>query len=105
MHSVLNEKVYIDVHAWCFVPHSFRLIIHDLYCLGLIRLQEVEWFATEGCEFFITLSRQGTGIDNSRLEILETIENELSQTASGLEVSNDAMGTPKDMNFFRRLFG
>ena len=26
MQSVREHKAYIDVHAWCFVPHSFRLL-------------------------------------------------------------------------------
>jgi hypothetical protein len=34
--SAIDEKAYLDVHAWCFAPHSFRLIIHDLFHLGLI---------------------------------------------------------------------
>lgn len=68
---------YVDVHAWCFVPHSFRLLIHDLHALGLIPFREVEYSPTLGSEFFITLSRTGRGVDLSRLEILETIEKEL----------------------------
>jgi len=75
--SVSNDNEYLDVHAWCFVPHSFRLIIHDLYCLGFIPFQEVNFFSTEGSEFFVTLGRKGHGIINSRLEFLEIIEAEI----------------------------
>lgn len=75
--SVLNEKKYIDVHAWCFVPHSFRLIIQDLFDLGLIPFQEVEFFPTEGCEFYLTLSRNGKGNDSSRLDLLKIIASEI----------------------------
>jgi SAM-dependent methyltransferase len=82
MQAVLNEKAYLDVHAWCFVPHSFRLIIHDLFSLGLSPFQEVGFFSTEGHEFYITLSRQGKGIDKSRLEILDIIETEITQGAT-----------------------
>ncbi len=63
-------------HAWVFVPHSFRLIIHDLFCLGLIPFQEVCFSPTEGCEFYMTLSRKGKGIDRSRLEMMEIVESE-----------------------------
>lgn len=80
MKSVLSEKAYVDVHAWCFVPHSFRLIIHDLYCLGFTPFQEVDFFPTEGCEFYITLSRNGKGINRSRLEMLDIIESEIKDT-------------------------
>ena len=77
MRSVREEKVYIDVHAWCFVPHSFRLIIHDLFCLGLIPFQELDFISTHGGEFFITLCRNGKGINKSRLEMLDMIESEI----------------------------
>ena len=77
MKTAINENAYIDVHAWCFVPHSFRLIIHDLFCLGLIPFQEVDFFPTEGCEFYITLGRNGKGINKSRLEMLDIIESEI----------------------------
>lgn len=77
MDTVLKQNVYLDVHAWCFVPHSFRLIIHDLYCLGFTPFQEVGFSPTEGCEFYITLSRNGKGIDKSRLEMLDIIESEI----------------------------
>lgn len=77
MKTVLEEETYIDAHTWCFVPHSFRLTIHDLYCLGFIPFQEVGFFPTEGCEFYISLSRNGQGIGKTRLEMLSTIESEV----------------------------
>lgn len=82
MKSVLNENAYLDVHAWCFVPHSFRLIVHDLFCLGFIPFQEVDFLPTERSEFFITLGRNGQGIDCSRLELLEIIESEIKDEVS-----------------------
>lgn len=80
----LNNE-YLDVHAWCFVPHSFRLVIHDLFYLGLIPFQEVAFFTSKGGEFFVTLSRNGKGIGRSRLEILKNIESEVKDKASILE--------------------
>jgi len=77
MNAVVNENAYLDVHAWCFVPHSFRLIIHDLFCLGLIPFQEVDFYPTVGCEFYITLGRRGQGPNKSRIEMLEAIESEI----------------------------
>jgi len=53
------------------------LIIHDLFSLGLIPLKELEFFQTEGCEFFMTLSKRCEGIKISRLEMLNIIESEL----------------------------
>lgn len=83
MNSAINERSYLDVHAWCFVPHSFRLVINDLFYLGFITFNEVEFFQTEGCEFYITLSRKGKGINKTRLEILDIIESELSEQNQG----------------------
>lgn len=91
MKSVLNENAYLDVHAWCFVPHSFRLIVHDLFCLGLIPFQEVGFFQTEGCEFYVTLARNGQGINRSRLEILDIIESEIKDEVSISEASPETL--------------
>jgi len=77
MDSVLNEKTYVDVHAWCFVPHSFRLLIHDIFNLGFISFKEVGFFPTEGHEFYVTLGRGGKGSDLSRMDMLAMIEAEL----------------------------
>ena len=67
---------YLDCHAWCFTPHSFRLILHDLYDLGLIRMREIGFFPSEGCEFHIALSRTGTGSGLSRLQLLQAVDGE-----------------------------
>lgn len=81
MNSVVNDDAYVDVHAWCFVPHSFRLIIHDLFCFGFIPFKEVDFHQSAGCEFFITLGRKGKGVNKSRMEMLESIESELKDSA------------------------
>ena len=67
---------YEDCHAWCFTPHSFRLLMNDLYDLGLIRMREVGFFPSEGCEFFVALSRNGKGSGRSRLELLREVDKE-----------------------------
>ena len=51
MKAVLNEMAYLDVHAWCFVPHSFSLMIQDLYSLGFIPFQEVGLFPRKDVNF------------------------------------------------------
>lgn len=79
INSVREGKKYVDIHAWCFVPHSFRLLIHDLNFLGFIPFKEVDFCLTEGCEFFITLGRNGSGIGVSRMEMLRTIESEIRE--------------------------
>lgn len=74
---VVEQKAYIDVHSWCFVPNSFRLLINDLNALGFISLREVKCFKTEGCEFAVVLSRSGSGPSESRLDLAEMIESDL----------------------------
>lgn len=76
--SVVNNKAYHDVHAWCFTPHSFRLMIYDLYCIGLIPFKEISFFPTTDCEFYITLGRKGEIPTLDRLEMLEIIKSEIS---------------------------
>lgn len=87
MHIARTTDEYLDVHAWCFVPHSFRLLIHDLHSLGLIPFREVEFCPGEGFEFFITLGRNAKGLETSRQAMLETIKAEL---AAGVAVSDPA---------------
>ena len=78
MQSVINDSSYLDVHSWCFVPSSFRLIINDLFNLGLISLKEVCYFPTSGSEFYVSLSRNGGDSCIQRLDILNSIEDELN---------------------------
>lgn len=85
MKSVVNENAYLDVHAWCFVPHSFRLIVHDLFCLGLIPFKEIDFSPTDGCEFYITLGKRGQGVNKSRMEILKIVESEIKDEATSSE--------------------
>lgn len=86
MNQALNEKKYIDTHAWCFVPHSLRLLIHDLSHLKQIHLQEIDFYPTEGCEFHMTLGKQGKGSGLSRLKMLEAIEDEIKYKTNILKL-------------------
>lgn len=74
--EVTDRGSYLDIHNWCFVPHSFRLLVNDLYALGYTKLREVQFQPTEGAEFYVTLGRHGKGPDKSRLEILRAIDAE-----------------------------
>ena len=74
----LGGDGYHDVHNWCFVPHSFRLLVNDLYVLGYTKMREVSFHPTEGCEFYVTLGRHGKGPPMSRYEILKAIDAELA---------------------------
>ncbi len=78
MKSVIKEGTHFDEHAWCFTPHSFRLIIQDLWHLGLSELREECFFPTKGMEFFVTLSRNGSRSGCSGMNLLKAIKSELA---------------------------
>ena len=78
--EVREKNLYLDIHNWCFVPHSFRLLLNDLYVLGFTELREVHFQPTDDCVFYVTLGRHGKGPDKSRLEILRAIDAELVET-------------------------
>ncbi len=63
---------YYDVHMSCFVPHVFRLLIHDLNALGFSHLKELSVSATVECEFYVSLSRAATGVLLERSEPVST---------------------------------
>jgi len=85
--AALGAGEWLDVHAWCFVPHSFRLLIQDLYGLGLIKLKELSFHSTVGCEFYMTLSREGAGMPMSRMAMLQEVELELMGHSQGIPAS------------------
>jgi len=70
---------YIDSHAWCFTPSSFRLIVEDLQELQIIQLRETNFFPSRNNEFFIQMSANGSGSKATRMELLLKIEEELAE--------------------------
>lgn len=79
LESSADDEEYTDYHAWCFTPHSFRLLIEDLYNLGLIRVREFAFIPTGGFEFFIILGGEGDGPKQSRLQLSQRIKEEMLQ--------------------------
>lgn len=73
-----SSDQYIDVHVWRFVPSSFRLIVEDLHALGRVRLRERRFVARAGHEFFVALSRQGSGPGLSRIALAVEAQKELA---------------------------
>jgi 2-polyprenyl-3-methyl-5-hydroxy-6-metoxy-1,4-benzoquinol methylase len=67
---------YIDVHNWVFSPHHLRLLLHDLYLLGLVTVKEVYFHDTVGHEFFLNLTVDGPGSGLTREELLMLAEAE-----------------------------
>lgn len=69
-----------DVHAWCFTPSSFRLLLADLHLLGLTTFRERDFHPTEGSEFFVTLANGGDLAPTDRLQLLHQVEAELADS-------------------------
>lgn len=67
---------YIDVHNWVFTPNHLRLMLHDLYSLGLISVREAAFQDTIGHEFFLnlTVTGPGTGLSRGALVVLADAE-------------------------------
>lgn len=67
---------YIDVHNWVFSPNHLRLMLEDLYALGLISVREVAFQETIGHEFFLNLrvDGPGPGITREALVVLSDSE-------------------------------
>ena len=72
--KVKASKEYIDCHAWCFTPDSFKLLIHDLNMLGLISFKIKDLFPTQGSEFFVTLVNNLESPDLNRMELLQNLQ-------------------------------
>lgn len=81
VNAVREHQAYLDVHAWCFTPSSFRLLIEDIYLLGLSPLREKHFVDAHG-EFYVALSRQGSGHGMSRMDLLKKIEDEMAESRS-----------------------
>jgi SAM-dependent methyltransferase len=75
-HAASCEQ-YIDVHVWRFVPSSFRLIIEDLHGIEACALLEQRFELGPSFEFFISLSRAGTGPNIDRAELAAAVLQEL----------------------------
>ncbi|MBV8642737.1 MAG: methyltransferase domain-containing protein [Candidatus Eremiobacteraeota bacterium] len=70
--SVVRDGASHDIHAWAFTPQSFRLVVEDLFQLGLTPLRERAWHDTQGYEFFVQLARDGSGPDVDRATLART---------------------------------
>lgn len=57
LRDVMAKEEYVDTHAWCFTPQSFRLIMFDLMGLEFIDLVECEYYDHERTEFFFVMKK------------------------------------------------
>jgi len=85
--EAVNGADYVDIHAWRFVPSSFRSIMQDLERLEMTKLREVFFESTNRCEFYFTASPGGAGCPLDRMGLnkaiaLEEIEGLMQIAAS-----------------------
>ena len=79
-----DTGVYTDIHGWYFTPASFRLIMNDLFDIGLIELREAAIMSHGNFEFYTAYSKDAAGPCKSRAElILDMIQ---EQTESGQKI-------------------
>jgi SAM-dependent methyltransferase len=71
---------YVDTHNWVFTPNYFRLLLVDLHRLGFVELREMAFHDTVGPEFFVTLSVDGPGPEQSREELVLLADREATVT-------------------------
>lgn len=78
MNAVIQFGVYVDVHCWCFLPSTFRLLMHDLATLEYINLYELDFVPTPVGEFHVALvAADAPPADRpSRLELLRAAQAE-----------------------------
>jgi len=103
MNNVLDTGRYYDIHAWCFVPSSFRLMMNDLHELGYLGLKEKQHINAGWPEFFMVLSTSGEGMTESRLDVMKAVELELGM-AEGIPIKKLSLLT-RVFNRFKRLAG
>ena len=48
---------YVDYHAWCYTPSSFKLVMLELNVLQLVNWVIDVDFPAEGCEFIVVLKK------------------------------------------------
>ena len=60
--QVRDSEDYVDLHAWCFVPASFELILLELAMLGETDLRVERTTPAQGCEFLCWLRRGGKAV-------------------------------------------
>jgi len=71
-----DSEEYIDVHNWRFTPSSFVHIICALAEMNYLGLEIASFYATEGCEFFVSLRKSPLKFTFDRLKLLESASNE-----------------------------
>lgn len=76
--ALTGSNEFVDIHGWQFTPSSFRLLVNDLQGMGFMELREKSFVDGGGAEFYMTLSKDGSGCSVDRMSLLRNIGNELN---------------------------
>lgn len=80
MEEVMQNQTFIDVHAWCFTPSSFHLLILDLHDMGMLPFYVEELSRSEKAEFYCILGKdKSKSIKTTRLELMKAVQQELRE--------------------------
>ena len=75
--DTLRAGEYFDLHAWCFTPNHFRLLLLELKELNFLDLNEISYFDTDGSEFFISLRKSAGKGKMDRLKLAQLANSEI----------------------------
>jgi SAM-dependent methyltransferase len=81
---------YVDYHGWVYTPSSFALTALEINALGLTPFNVERSYPTEGCEFYVSLSRGAVAAEDlaaERLRLNKQIIFELAEQAEALRLA------------------
>jgi SAM-dependent methyltransferase len=96
-HITEAESPYVDEHTWYFTPSSFRLIALELRALGLIDLEEEEYFPPCGVEFYVSMRQGGANINGRRMELLKQMLMEIREQTDYLVQSKNGISDSEQL--------
>jgi hypothetical protein len=103
---------YVDYHAWCYTPSSFKLVMLELNVLELSDWQIDFDYPTEGCEFIVILKKgrlqfvSDESLQDTRKRLLQGIIADLAEQHSYLlsdEAAAAAIPSPSAEELARRV--
>jgi predicted SAM-dependent methyltransferase len=98
-----NSDDYVDIHGWQFTPSSFRYLIKSLRELGYIQSGELAFkkngpFVACAHEFYISLSKDAPGNQETDIGLLKAVEAELSEITPSAAAASDAQRRQHEIN-------
>jgi 2-polyprenyl-3-methyl-5-hydroxy-6-metoxy-1,4-benzoquinol methylase len=67
--NTFTTNSYCDVHCWVFTPESFLDLLADMAELQLLKFEIIQFYPTEGCEFFVSLRAVEQAVERSAVQL------------------------------------